>query len=440
MKSKIIKILTFVILVIFLVSGISYSQNWQWLGPDSVRIDHMYIKGDTLYVGTPYHLYYSDDRGSTWEIVDSALGEGQIVSLSYDVQNGRRLYFVKGRGPNFLAGLLYLYDQTDRSITLISDTANNIMTSVKNIAVSPHDSDLMLGIQLAGHMGQIDDLYRSENGGTSWEFVGGQFPVSSHGVEVFLIFDPEDPSTVHAIANTQFDQLYYRSTDSGKQWNYISDVLSFRLGFTKEDGQWVLFNYHSWLYRSYDLGLNWDGPYEGLSFRRIHNISKSPHILYATAFSHETRQNGIYVSTDSGKSWEMLNGTDNIGIQSGSILFIDEESGNMYLGKSDGLHRYSTPVSVNDIKKLPQRFILHQNYPNPFNPETRISYELPDMSFVSIIIYDQLGKEVKRLVEMEQQPGFYTVTLSSHNLASGVYYYQLRTGAYIDTKKMVIIR
>ena len=149
---------------------------------------------------------------------------------------------------------------------------------------------------------------------------------------------------------------------------------------------------------------------------------------------------GIHYSDDAGNTWSPLPGAEEIDRE--FTIFIDETTGGLYMGKDDGLYLYSNPVSVleDDNIYIPQNYLLYQNYPNPFNPETRISYDLPDMSFVSIIIYDQLGREVKRLVETEQQPGFYTVTLSSHNLASGVYYYQLRAGTHVDTKKMVIIR
>jgi hypothetical protein len=85
-------------------------------------------------------------------------------------------------------------------------------------------------------------------------------------------------------------------------------------------------------------------------------------------------------------------------------------------------------------------FTLSQNYPNPFNPTTAISFELPAVSHVTLRVYDLLGREVKTLVEGFGQPGSHTVTFDGGNLASGVYFYQLRAQGYILTKKLMVLK
>jgi len=85
-------------------------------------------------------------------------------------------------------------------------------------------------------------------------------------------------------------------------------------------------------------------------------------------------------------------------------------------------------------------FKLFQNYPNPFNPSTVISYQLPVVSTVSLKIFDVLGREVKYLVDEEKIPGSYKVEFNGNGLVSGVYFYQLRTGKYVETKKFVLIK
>jgi hypothetical protein len=85
-------------------------------------------------------------------------------------------------------------------------------------------------------------------------------------------------------------------------------------------------------------------------------------------------------------------------------------------------------------------FLLSQNFPNPFNPTTKIKYELPERSFVTIKIYDVLGNEKATLVNDEKPVGVYEIEFDAANLPSGVYFYQLRAGQFIETKKMILIK
>jgi len=91
-------------------------------------------------------------------------------------------------------------------------------------------------------------------------------------------------------------------------------------------------------------------------------------------------------------------------------------------------------------KQNPKHFALGQNYPNPFNPSTRISYSIPHTSDVSLIVYDLLGREVARLVQGTKPPGDYSVTWNATNVPSGVYYYRLAVGSFVETKKMVVMK
>ena len=87
-----------------------------------------------------------------------------------------------------------------------------------------------------------------------------------------------------------------------------------------------------------------------------------------------------------------------------------------------------------------QSLKLLQNYPNPFNPSTTISYELADMSFVTLNVYDLLGHQVASLVNERRPAGESTVRFDGSNLASGVYVYQLATGRAVETRKMIIVK
>jgi hypothetical protein len=89
---------------------------------------------------------------------------------------------------------------------------------------------------------------------------------------------------------------------------------------------------------------------------------------------------------------------------------------------------------------IPNNYSLSQNYPNPFNPLTQITYSMPKTTDVTIKIYDLLGREIATLVNEKKQAGDYKVTWNAEGLASGVYFYRMVAGEYIQTKQMILIR
>jgi hypothetical protein len=101
----------------------------------------------------------------------------------------------------------------------------------------------------------------------------------------------------------------------------------------------------------------------------------------------------------------------------------------------------STPATlVKAAPQLPSSFTLSQNYPNPFNPSTQIQFSIPQAGFVSLKVYDMLGREVATLVHQELTPSSYSITWNAANVASGVYLYRLDAGNYSVTKKMVLMK
>jgi len=104
----------------------------------------------------------------------------------------------------------------------------------------------------------------------------------------------------------------------------------------------------------------------------------------------------------------------------------------------DGQFEYSNIIEVN--AGVPKTFALEQNYPNPFNPSTAISYQLPVAGNVSLKVFDMLGKEVATLVNARQEAGAYTVNFNANNLSSGVYFYRLQAGNFVQTRKMMLVK
>ncbi|PIS44547.1 MAG: hypothetical protein COT22_09900, partial [Ignavibacteria bacterium CG08_land_8_20_14_0_20_37_9] len=152
------------------------------------------------------------------------------------------------------------------------------------------------------------------------------------------------------------------------------------------------------------------------------------------------------VSTDYGTSWTDVDAN----LPNADVWAITALGSDVFAGTFGSGVLWQRPLSemvtsINEpVPNNPFTFIVRQNYPNPFNPKTIISYSIPEQSNVTIIIYDALGREVANLVNEEKQPGSYEVEFESavgnQQLASGIYFYQLRAGEFIQTKKMVLLR
>ena len=110
-----------------------------------------------------------------------------------------------------------------------------------------------------------------------------------------------------------------------------------------------------------------------------------------------------------------------------------------------GVFFYTIPTGNKEESKSVYEFSLEQNYPNPFNPSTKIKYTVPsnlkgEMSNVILKVYDVLGNEIATLISEEKSAGIYEVNFDATNLSSGVYFYKLQAGSYIDMKKMILLK
>ena len=95
---------------------------------------------------------------------------------------------------------------------------------------------------------------------------------------------------------------------------------------------------------------------------------------------------------------------------------------------------------VDDSESLPSEYVLHQNYPNPFNPSTEIGFSVSGLGYVSLKVFDALGREVATLVNERRAPGSYSVRFDANGLVSGVYFYRLQAGSFVETKKLIVLR
>ncbi|MFA6979186.1 MAG: T9SS type A sorting domain-containing protein [Ignavibacteriaceae bacterium] len=106
----------------------------------------------------------------------------------------------------------------------------------------------------------------------------------------------------------------------------------------------------------------------------------------------------------------------------------------------DDVSIFTSLTEIEDQKESPQNFTLAQNFPNPFNPTTNIEYSVAQSQNVTIKIYNVLGKEVAVLVNEKKEPGTYMTEFKTNGLPSGLYFYRMKTGGFVQTKKMMIVK
>lgn len=189
------------------------------------------------------------------------------------------------------------------------------------------------------------------------------------------------------------------------------------------------------IYLSTDLGETWNGVFaRSLSGVTFEKIAKVDDRYFALNFQNKIEA----VSIDSMKSWE------NHPYEEVTFLF-KVNSEQIYGGSSEnpGLYRYSkettTSVEENPVRQ-PESFTLHQNYPNPFNPTTRIQFDLPQATLVKVEFFDVLGRRVASSHQSFYSSGSHTFTFDGGKLNSGVYFYRLTAGNFVQQRKMMLLK
>ena len=184
-----------------------------------------------------------------------------------------------------------------------------------------------------------------------------------------------------------------------------------------------------------------------------------PDSLYLNGIHFADSQNGwasgnsqsgagiILHTTDGGTNWTQSNFNFSNFYNLKAFSFIGANTG--WVVGDAGVILHTTNGGITSVKEitgnaLPQQFVLSQNYPNPFNPSTTIEFSIPKQSFVTLKVYDLLGREVATLVNKELQAGSFKTQFDASSaragLASGVYLYRLNAGGFVQTKKLMLMK
>jgi len=241
----------------------------------------------------------------------------------------------------------------------------------------------------------------------------------------------------------------YLSNDNGDSWLKLSGGIPSQIipSIVINDANEFVFAATSYfgVYRSEDYGETWQQANNGLPYLRMKSlaINSNGHIFAGTL---KTKENGggVFVSYDNGDNWHSFDqGLSEATVQT----LVNGWEGQILAGTDAGVYKHAqTVTSINeDAPSIPSSFVLQQNYPNPFNPTTVINYQLKVAGNVKLTIYNQLGEEVRSLVNAKQAPSYYQIEWNGLNnsgerVTSGIYLYRLEADTIIQTRKMLLLR
>ena len=411
-------------LTIFILLSVNllYSQNfWEKTNfpSDNSQLFSVYSlmvnSEDHILAGTfAKGIYKSTDLGNSW--AESGLSGQWIrdfaINSSYEI-------FITSVGSQFGDGV-YKSDDNGNTWTKVWDAISSGM----NCLYIDQQNVIYVGMNYYDSQGGI---FRSEDGGNTWTNI---FELPANIYEIVKLNNGR-------ILAASYGQIYF-SDDNGVNWNStssglvqatISDIA------LNQENEIFITTLGYGIYKSVDNGLTWItkmGAGWDFSCLKISSDGK----IYAA-----TQGNWLYESDDNGDNWFLVNGGLN---DSKYILSLEiTKSGFLFAGMDYyGIYKSANKVvtTLNEENTVPSKFELMQNYPNPFNPSTSIEYSLPSNEYVLLKVYDLLGNEVNTLVNERQSAGNYEVNFDASNLASGIYFYRIQSGSFIQTKKLMLLK
>ena len=269
-------------------------------------------------------------------------------------------------------------------------------------------------------------IYKSTDNGNSWD---------RKETDAFQLRDIAFVNSETGFAVGFYDTSI-KTTDGGQTWFTIPSIIDgrsmFAIRFINENTGYVIGGEQ--IAKTTDGGNTWVTKYNSGGIQ-LNDIT-----TYGGNVAWVVGTDKILRTTDAGERWVLQTFTPYhylfaVSCVDSLICFT--------IGGEGALYKTSNGGSITSIKNSDSKLITYnllQNYPNPFNPSTNIRYLIPAQGFISLKVYDLLGREIETLVNEEKPAGNFKVEFDAKNLSSGIYFYKLQAGDYSSVKKMVLVK
>ena len=398
----------------------TYSQWIEQQLPAQFDVWGLESKDSVIFAGTeigfqgPGYVFRSMDYGVSWDTLNGLPYAG---GWCFDFSDSILVAGSFGWGIYLSSDLGNTWSTPDSGIV----SNENVHVIIK------HGTYVFAGTAIYGN-----GIFRSSDNGRSWIPVNTGLPIGSF---LSLASNGQD-----LYAGTAFTGEVFRSTDDGMSWFYAGNGLpgNSNIATLAARGSNVYAGLGSGegVYYSSDSGENWINISTSASISQVWALVLTDSNLFVGSIG-----TGVFLTQDNGISWTEVNeGLTHLNIR--SLLITSNNY--LFAGTTNGFVCYrllsEMITSVNETKDQLSIYSLFQCYPNPFNPSTKISWQSPIGSWQTLKIYDVLGNEVSTIVDEYKPAGKYEVDFNASALTSGVYFYQLKSGEYVDTKKMVLLK
>lgn len=404
-------------------AGIYFSSDngtsWNQIGLPEIKIQSLFVNSQNIiYSGTQSAgIFKSTDKGDYW--VGCGLAGMKINSIAVNL-NG---IMYAGGEPMTIANNKHLFFSYDSGINWTPldhpyIRINKILVTSQNIIFTA----------TAG-----GGVYISTNNGLTWEQKNSG--LMSSDIKSIAI-----NSNCEIFAGTDYYGIY-KSTNNGNTWQQIGlpdcSVNDIEINSVGEIYVSTYKHYQTFeIYRSTDNGITWAQFVSGIPNVPVSSLTKNDNDdIFAG-----TESNGVYILKKDSSVWSPANsGLTNLTI---SDLLVDLD-GFVYAG-TNGSGVFSSNNSTTGLQEvtiiIPTSEALLSNFPNPFNLTTIISFRLSRSSNITLKIFDMLGNEISTLINEYRNVGTHKFEYNASGLPSGVYFYQLKVGAFIQTKKMILLK
>ncbi len=388
-----------------------------------------------VFSNSQEHILITTDAGKTWTTKN--LPYKEYVDISVVSKN---IFYLGDGNGNF-------YKTTDGGNTWVTIFSNpSISQCVNYIEMFSETNGIAMGDGplLSPTVISNKALFLKTTNGTDWQ--KNNFQDIGWSADGWRRIDFVDENNGYFYRSGISPELLLKTTDGGATWTNTNFSASGRAWMVKfHDKDYGLVLDYDFLTARYtvDRTTNGGADWQKITFAGLGRVNDIEFVHSKPSYVWLGASTILYFSADSGKTWTQKIVSDRAE-RFDDIVFPTKKTGwaltttGLYYTNNNG----GVATNVAQEKNLPTNFQLFQNYPNPFNPETIIRFQFSELAFVTLKVFDALGREVAVLVNEFRQPGIHnsTFNINNYSLPSGTYFYRLTAGDYSSTQKMVLLK